>query len=135
MRKQNKYKGFRYNGNRVGRLSRILMEQHLGRELLPGEEVHHINGDTLDDRIENLQVLTKSQHSSITAKKQHAEGNFGRAMWAEGAEEDVSKRQSERMKNKPDHAAKMRAGWTPEHGTKISQAMMGNTNGKKWYHE
>ena len=44
---------------------RALMEAHLGRELLPSEVVHHINGDPTDDRIENLQVLSRAAHMEI----------------------------------------------------------------------
>ncbi|MCK9310007.1 MAG: HNH endonuclease [Candidatus Cloacimonetes bacterium] len=42
---------------------RYIMEQHLGRKLDFNEVVHHINGDTYDNRIENLELKSRSEHS------------------------------------------------------------------------
>ncbi len=44
---------------------RIVAEQMLGRTLEPGEIVHHINHDTLDNRPENLRVMTAGEHTIL----------------------------------------------------------------------
>lgn len=47
----------------------LVAEQMIGRHLLPSEVVHHRNHDKLDDRPENLQVLTKQEHSRLHGKE------------------------------------------------------------------
>ena len=56
------YKMLYMDGGRILE-HRYIMEQYLGRKLLPNENIHHKNGNRLDNRIENLELWSKSQPS------------------------------------------------------------------------
>ena len=54
---------------------RFIMEQHLGRHLNKDEIVHHIDGDVLNNYIENLEIMTNGEHTKLHWKHQNYSSN------------------------------------------------------------
>lgn len=50
------------------------MEDFLGRKLLKNEVIHHINEIRDDNRLENLKLITKGEHSALHRKKEIEKG-------------------------------------------------------------
>jgi hypothetical protein len=44
---------------------RLIVEKSLGRLLKKDEIIHHINGDKSDNRMENLTIMTKTEHAKL----------------------------------------------------------------------
>ena len=58
---------------------RWVMEQKIGRPLKTSEHVHHRNGNRLDNRIQNLLLMSAQDHGSMNGKKlvKRKKGIFG----------------------------------------------------------
>lgn len=54
---------------------RFVLEQKIGRSLLPQEQVHHIDGNPLNNEIDNLEIMLLGEHQS-----QHSRKYFDRNM-------------------------------------------------------
>lgn len=63
-KEKKRYKMKKINGKQIY-YHRWVMEQHLGRKLNRNEVIHHINGDPHDNRIENLLLLSQSEHMKL----------------------------------------------------------------------
>lgn len=56
----------------------LVMERHLGRYITWPEQVHHRNGNKSDNRLENLEVVSCSEHHRRHKRHLHMEGGSNR---------------------------------------------------------
>jgi len=92
------YLGKTYIGNRYVYEHRLIMERKLGRLLEPDEVIHHLNGDKLDNREDNLQLLTRGVHTSG-----HAPTPEFVSFLCDYCGGQVSRRKNKYQKNKEHH--------------------------------
>ena len=58
------YRAISFN-NKTLQEHRLVMEQHLGRKLLPDEDVHHKDGNRLNNALDNLQIVDHGAHTRL----------------------------------------------------------------------
>jgi hypothetical protein len=65
------YRQYSTDGSNWKYTHRTVAEKKVGRELVPGEHVHHINKDKTDNRPVNLAVIDKDIHKHLHQSEVH----------------------------------------------------------------
>jgi len=74
--KANGYVEYTRGDHKGRRVHDVLMEQRIGRRLLPDEVVHHIDGNRSNNSIDNLALMTRAAHSRLHRFEDHLGGNI-----------------------------------------------------------
>jgi len=119
-----RYHKMRINGKQVN-VARYILEQKIGRPLQSSEYVHHINGEKLDDRPENLELVTPKSHSAI-----HLVGKVGCRKGKHHTPESKSKISAARI-GKPGPRYWLGKHPSPETKAKISASLKGRPSPNK----
>jgi hypothetical protein len=72
--KPNGYLEYTRGPNKFRSVHVVRMEQHIGRKILPGECVHHIDGDKQNNDLSNLRLMTISEHTRLHRLQESLEG-------------------------------------------------------------
>jgi hypothetical protein len=65
------------------KLHRVILSRMLGRELLPGEQVDHRDGDGLNNTRENLRLATSAENQRNAKKRRDTSSRFKGVSWNE----------------------------------------------------
>lgn len=60
--------GYLRDGKTDKYIHRLVMEKHLGRKLKTEEHIHHIDGNPKNNNINNLKIMSNSEHRKLEAK-------------------------------------------------------------------
>lgn len=67
--RDNRLRAYNKKTKKVTSYPRVLLEQKLGRELLPNEQVHHIDRNPLNNEASNLEIQLLGEHQRSHAQK------------------------------------------------------------------
>lgn len=107
------------------RLHIVRMEEHLGRRLLPGELVHHKNGRKNDNRLRNLELMQRGEHTSLHwTGRVHSEQTRAKMR--------LRPQSLKGVKKSPEHAARIAVGHRGLKYSSAHRAAIAAGNRRRW---